>query len=95
MQRNKLQQSGSFSRHLQIFIVPHYGIALNASFLSEAAKCTMMHVLSEIYRQANVTPIFFSSKTQCVVTNNDFSKSQINWCAVNLVYLKYSRISFT
>lgn len=28
MQRNKLQQSGSFSRHLQIFIVPHYGIAL-------------------------------------------------------------------
>ena len=28
MQRNKLQQSGSLSRHLQTVIVPHYGIAL-------------------------------------------------------------------
>jgi formate hydrogenlyase subunit 6/NADH:ubiquinone oxidoreductase subunit I len=44
---------------------------------------------------ANVTHILFSSKKQCVVTNNDFSKSQINWYAINLAYPKHGRVSST
>ena len=95
MQRNKLPQSGSLSRHLQTFIVPHYGIALKC--IISLRGCQMYDDACPHWdiQTANVARIFFSSKTQCVVTNNDFSKSQINWCAVNLAYLKYSRISFT